>query len=120
MKDSKDLVKAYLSAIESRDFEQARLFLADKNFTYTSPIANYDNADQFIRGISAVGPILEQLTIRSLCMDSSRLITIVDARITLHGYVTRTSALIFELDGGKISGIEAIFDATEYHRMIGS
>jgi hypothetical protein len=117
MNDPRELVKSYLEAVGARDFELARSFLADKGFSYNSPIGVFDDADRFIESISAVGPILEKLTIRHLFAVESEAIAVVDALITLHGYVTRTIAILFNLENGRISTMEAIFDASEYHRM---
>ena len=41
----------------------------------------------------------------------------VDARITLHGYVTRTIAILFHMEQRRITSMEVIFDASEYNKM---
>lgn len=117
MNQLEDLVISYLKAVGARDFELARSFLANDGFSYHSPIADYDDADRFIQSISAVGPILEELTIRRLFTAESEVMTLVDARITLHGYTTRTTAILFHMEQRRITAIEAIFDASEYKKM---
>ena len=117
MNDAEQQVRSYLQALGERDFELARTLLADRGFSYRSPIGNFDNADQFIQTISAVGPILEKLTIRRLFVSEAEVMAIVDTRITLHGYVTRSSAILFRVENGRIRAMDAIFDASEYHKM---
>lgn len=117
MNDAEQQVRSYLRALGERNFELARTFLADDGFSYRSPIGDFDNANHFIQTISAIGPILEKLTIRRLFVSKAEVMTIVDARITLHGYVTRSSAILFHIKNGRIAAMEAIFDASEYHKM---
>ena len=117
MNDAEQLVRSYLQALGERDFELARTLLADRGFSYRSPIADFDDADRFIQSISAIGPILHELSIRRLFASEAEVMAIVDTRITLHGYVTRSSAILFRAENGRIRAMDAIFDASEYHKM---
>lgn len=117
MKSPEQQVRSYLAAIGSRDFDLARSFLADDGFHYSSPIGDFNNADRFIENISAIGPIIEKLTIRRLFVSESEVMVITDVRITLHNYVTRTTAMLCQVENEHIVSIEAIFDASEYHKM---
>ena len=117
MNNAEQQVRSYLEALGERDFELARTLLADRGFSYSSPIGNFNDADQFIQSISAIGPILEKLSIRRLFVSEDEVMTSLDARITLRGYVTRTSAILFRIQNGRIAAMEAIFDASEYHKM---
>lgn len=117
MNHPEELVRSYLKAVGDRDFELARSFLADDGFSYSSPIADFNDADRFIQSISAVGPILEELGIRRLFVAESEVMALVDARITLHGYVTRTIAILFHMEQRRITTMEVIFDASEYNKM---
>ena len=117
MNDAEQLVRSYLQALGERDFELARSLLADRGFSYRSPIGDFDDADRFIQSISAIGPILHELSIRRLFASEAEVMAIVDTRITLHGYVTRSSAILFRTENGRIRAMDAIFDASEYHKM---
>ncbi len=111
------VIKEYLAAIAGHDFKHARSFLAERGFSYLSPIAHFDDADRFIANISALGGILERLEIRQLMVNGSEAVAIVDAVITIRGYLSRTVAILFCVEGGRIRRLEAIFDATDYHKM---
>ncbi|MCB1859042.1 MAG: nuclear transport factor 2 family protein [Gammaproteobacteria bacterium] len=117
MSDTDGVVKAYLHAIAARNFELARSYLCDRGFRYVSPIGNFDNADRFIDNLVAVGSILERLEIRQCMISGNQALAVLDAVITLRGYVSKTIAVLFRVEGGKIRTIEAIFDASDYHRM---
>ena len=82
MATPQEVVEAYLAAISTRDFERAREFLANENFTYSSPIGSFENADQFIHSLFGVGPIIEKLTVRKICSMSGAVLAIVDVLTT--------------------------------------
>lgn len=117
MNETEDVVKAYLEAIGKRNFELARTYLADRRFSYTSPISSFDDADRFIEQISHIGPILQRLEIRRMFSAGLETIAIVDFLIAIEGYVTHTTAILFRTENGKIRFMEAIFDASDYYRM---
>ena len=117
MSDTETLVRSYLSAVAARDFDLARTFLTDREFSYTSPIGSIEDADLFIQNISAAGPILERLDIRKCMVSSTEAVVILDVKTTMFGYVTRPVAMLFYIGEGCIKSIEAIFDASEYNKM---
>ena len=117
MHNTEQHVRSYLRAIGERDFALARKKLADKGFSYKSPIGDYDDADRFIQSISALGAILEDVAIRRLFTSGNEAMAIVDTRISLHGYVTRTIAMLFRVENERITALEVIFDASQYHKM---
>lgn len=117
MSEADTLVKSYLGALAARDFDLARTYLADRGFSYISPIGSFKEADHFIQRMSAIGPILERLDIRRFVVSSNEVIVILDTTITLNGYVSYPSAMLFNVVDGRIKSIEAIFDASDYHKM---
>ena len=117
MNSSIPLVKAYLQAIGRGDFATARTYLDDKVFNYTSPIGDFDSADHFIDNISSIETIMEELTIRHLSATATEVIAVIDIRITLYGYMTRTAVVLCTLNDEKIHTMEVIFDASAYQQM---
>ena len=117
MRETETLVRSYLSAIGARDFDLARTFLADRGFSYTSPIGSIDDADLFIQNISAVGPILERLEIRSCMTANGEAMVLFDVTTTMSNFASNTVAMLVVTEDGSIKSIEAIFDASEYHKM---
>jgi len=117
MSGTETLVKAYLAALAARDFELARTFLADRGFQYTSPITSFDEADRFIQHLSAIGPILDRLVVDQCLTSGSDAIAILDATLAFDGYASYRTAMSFHVAGDRIKAIEAVFDASDYHRM---
>ncbi|MFL6712015.1 MAG: nuclear transport factor 2 family protein [Sulfurifustis sp.] len=112
-----DIVHAYLDAIAARDFQRARSFLSDHDFSTRSPISTFDSADAYVADISRIGPILENIERRKIFVDGEDVCAILD-------YVTRMDqrqvspvAHWFHLARGKITSIESFFDARGYAEM---
>ena len=117
MNEAETLVRSYLAAIATRDFDLARTYLADRDFSYISPIDSFKDAGSFIHRLSAIGPILDRLNIRKCVVSSNEIIVIVDITINLSGYVSYPTAMLFDIADGRIKSIESIFDASDYHRL---
>ena len=117
MSETESLVRTYLAAIAARDFDLARTYLADRGFRYTSPINSFTDPDRFIQSFSALGPILERLVIRRCVVTSNEAIVILDTTLTLNGYISYPSAMLFLVVEGYIKSMEAIFDASDYHKL---
>ena len=117
-KTPEEAVNALFEAFEARDFERARSFLSDETFTYQSPIEAFTNADAFISNISRVGPILERIERCKTFVKGNDVCSVLKVYTTMD---TLDAAMVVQLAtvvDGKITAIEAIFDATEYNRMI--
>ena len=117
MTDPGQLVRSYLEIIASREVEDGRAYLADTDFSYTSPIGNQDNADRLIEDTARFAPIMDSMTIRKLVVDGEDVVVVVDVGVALQEYMTRTAALIFSVKEDRIQRIEAIFDASEYFKL---
>lgn len=116
-KQANEIVHGYLNAIAARDFQRARSFLSDGDFSTRSPISTFNNADAYIADISRIGPILENIERRKMFVDGDDVCAILD-------YVTRMDqrqvspvAHWFRVVNGKIASIESFFDARAYAEM---
>jgi len=113
-----EVVNDLFDAFEARDFERVRSFLSDDAFSYLSPIESFSNADDYIVNISRVGPILERIERCKTFVNGNDVCSILKVHTTMD---TQNAASVVQLTtvvDGKIILMEAIFDATEYNRMI--
>ncbi len=116
-KTPREIADAYLDAIEAREFERARTYLADHNFEYHSPILNSNNPDEFIANVSHVGPILERIDRRRTFADGDEVCQILTF-ITNWSSLTPTDAVQWtKVKDGKIVFIESFFDGRAYREM---
>ena len=113
-----DVVNAFLDAFEARDFERARSFLSDDDFSYRSPIESFNNADDYIVTVSRVGPILERIERCKTFIDGNDVCSILKIHTTMDTLNATPVVELITVVDGKITSMEAIFDATEYNKMI--
>jgi hypothetical protein len=113
-----DVVNALFDAFEARDFERARGFLSDETFSYQSPIESFNNADAFIANISRVGPILERIEHCKTFVKGNDVCSVLKIHTTMDKLNAAQVAQITTVLDGRIIAMEAIFDATEYNKMI--
>ena len=111
-------VSAFIDAIEARDFECARGYLSDKQFSYRSPVSRTDNADDFISIISRIGPILEKIERRKTFADGGDVCSVLNYRTTMEVLKEVPVVQLATVAAGKIIALEAFFDASEYNKMI--
>jgi|LGVF01.1.fsa_nt_gb limonene-1,2-epoxide hydrolase len=113
-----EVVNAFLDAFEARDFGRVRSFLSDHDFSYQSPIESFSNADDYIVTISRVGPILEGIERCKTFVDGNDVCSILKIRTTMDTLDATPVVELITVVDGKITSMEAIFDATEYNKMI--
>mgnify|MGYP001826212800 FL=1 len=112
-------VENYLEALAARDFAMARSLLADSGFDYSSPIARFDDADQFAGSMEAVGAILHDIRIVHRFVAGNVVCHVLDVTVSITDYRTRRVVQIARVKDAKIAGLEMIFDASEFRRMFG-
>lgn len=112
------LVERYLDALAQRDFTAVRNHLADTGFRYTSPIAQFDDPDDFVASMMGVGAILHRIDIVHRFHDNDLVCHVLDVAVNLETRRTRRVVELARVRDGRIAGIDVIFDATEFHRMI--
>jgi limonene-1,2-epoxide hydrolase len=115
--DAARTVEGHLRAVAARDFDRARTYLADRGFSYRSPLSRHADADQFIADISRVWPILEGIDVRRTFADGDAVCTILDYRVRPSSLQIVPVAQLARVSGGRIVELEAIFDASDYRRM---
>jgi limonene-1,2-epoxide hydrolase len=111
-------VAAFIDAIEARDFERARDYLSDTQFSYRSPVSMTDDADTFIALVSRIGPILERIERRRTFVDGGDVCSILHYRTTMESLKDVAVVQLATVAEGKIVSLEVFFDASEYNKMI--
>ena len=117
-KKPEEVVSALFDAFEVRDFGLARTFLSEDGFSYQSPIESFTNADAYISNISRVGQILKRIERCKTFVNGNEVCSVLKVHTTMDTLNAAPVALLTTVLDGKIASMEAIFDATEYNKMI--
>jgi hypothetical protein len=115
--DPLSVVEDFLAAGDAFDYERARTFLADSGFSFQSPIARFDSADDFIQYSALAGGIVQSIERRRAFADGPDVCHFLTYRIQISEKQSVEVAQWAQVSGGRIVRIEAIFDATAYRML---
>jgi hypothetical protein len=110
-------VRQYFEAVAARDFELARSYLGDGEFSYASPLGTFTSADAFIADLWRVGPILESVELRRVFVDGDTVCSILNFRTSMPDLQIVPAAHLATVKAGKIVAVEVFFDASHYLKM---
>jgi ketosteroid isomerase-like protein len=113
------VVDGYLGAMAARDTALARSYLADADFEYISPIANFHSADEFTENMGGAAAILHNVGVAHRFTEDGVVCHVLDVTVNMTGYQTQRVVQLARVRDGKIIRLEVIFDASEFNRMIG-
>lgn len=111
------MVDAFIAACARFDYERARALLADSGFEYVSPISRFDSADTFIEHVALTGGIVLSVSTRKVFVDGEDICHFLTYQIQLSDKLSVAAVQWARLREGRISRIETLFDASEYHNL---
>lgn len=115
--DPLSIVDAYLAAQAARDFEAMRDLLAEQGFSYRSPIAVFDRADDFIQYAAVSSGIIIDREIRKVFVDGNDICHFMTYRIQISEKLAVEAAHWSHVQEERIQRIEAVFDASAYREL---
>jgi len=117
MKSTRDIINAFLDAVENRDFDQALSFLSAEGFSYRGPIDHFEDPEAFIQDISSIGSILKRIERRRVFIEGNEACVIANYHTTMEDLKTTRVAHWIRLENSKITNVESFFDVRAYARM---
>lgn len=111
------VVEAYFAALGAYDFGRMRALLADRGFSFHSPIATFDSADLFIQYSSHMGGIIQSLEVRKAFVDGPDVCQFLTYHIQISEKRTVDAVQWSHVEHGRILRIEALYDASIYREM---
>ena len=115
--DPLSVVEAYFAALSAYDFGGMRALLADRGFSFHSPIATIDSADLFIQYSAHMGGIIQSLEVRKVFVDGPDVCQFLTYRIQISEKRTVEVAQWSHVENGRIQRIESLYDASIYREM---
>jgi hypothetical protein len=114
--NTRQLVETYHRAWTTGDFAAARACLAD-NLDFKGSIDTFNTADAFVAALRNFAGMLRHVTLVSACFDQDGAALLYDCDTPTPAGVIR-SAEFFKTQGGKISEIRLVFDASELRKLM--
>ena len=117
MSSASEVVESYRAALGRGDFGGARQLMQD-DMTFQGPLDTFNTADQYLEASRRLASIIQRIELKKLFVDG-------DDVCVLYEMVTNTpagTAFIaewYQVKGGKIAYIRAVFDARPFAAMFG-
>jgi hypothetical protein len=113
----RELVEDYLAARAAHDHDAARRLLADQGFSFRSPVANFDSADEFDNWVVLSGGIIQGINIRQVFTDGADVCHILTYHYQLSEKESADLVHWARVREGRIERIEAFFDSLRYRAL---
>ena len=115
--DTRQLIEAYHNAWTTGDFATARHCLAD-NLDFKGSIDTFQRADDFLEALKRFKGMLREVRLIKSSFDHDGGALLYDCDTATPAGVIRTSEF-FSVNGGVITEIRLVFDATELRKLMG-
>src|SRR5437868_4093524 len=110
-----DVVRRFQSAMSTRDTASARALLAD-DLHFKGPIDEFHRADDYIAALSRLATIVKGMENVRMFADGDRVAVFYDL-VTNTPAGTSATAEIYTVSRGRITELQAIFDARPFAAM---
>jgi len=113
----REIVESYQAALGKGDFVTARTLMQD-NMTFQGPLDTFNTADQYLESLKRLASIIQRIDLKKVFVDG-------DDVCVLYDMVTNTpagTAFIvewYQVKGGKIASMRAVFDARPFAVLFG-
>ena len=111
------IVEAFLVAQDRFDFERARGLLADRGFSFRSPVMCFDSADHLIQYTAHSSGIVQSVEVRKVFVDGPDVCHFLTYRIQISEKLAVDVAQWAHVEDGRIQRLEAVFDASLYRDL---
>jgi SnoaL-like protein len=115
--NASEIVESYREALGKGDFTTARKLMQD-NMTFQGPFDTFSKADDYLESLRRLASIIQRIDLKKVFVDG-------DDVCVLYDMVTNTpagTAFIvewYQVKGGKIASLRAVFDARPFAALFG-
>ena len=112
-----EIVESYRAALGQGDFATARTLMQD-DMTFQGPFDTFNTADQYLEATRRLASVIQRIDLKKVFVDG-------DDVCVLYEMVTNTSAGTafiaewYQVKGGKIAALRAVFDARPFAALFG-
>ena len=114
---AREIVESYREALGKGDFATARSLMQD-NMTFEGPIDTFSKADDYLESNKKLASIIQRIDLKKVFVDGDDVCVLYDM-VTNTPAGTAFIAEWYQVKGGKIAYIRAVFDARPFAAMFG-
>ncbi|MBV1857835.1 MAG: nuclear transport factor 2 family protein [Nannocystaceae bacterium] len=118
MTTTQEIVTAFYSRIEARDFDSLRSMLHD-DLDFEGPVEGSDSADAFVAAVAKMSSLTEGFDVLHLFVDGERACCVFDL-VTATPIGNSPVAEYFQVRDGRIASIRSHYDSRPWLALTGS
>src|SRR5438876_8138434 len=112
-----EIIKSYQAALGKGDFTTARKLMQD-NMTFQGPLDTFNKADDYLEALKRLASIIQHIDLKKVFVDGDDVCVLYDM-VTNTPAGTAFIAEWYQVKGGKIAYMRAVFDAGPFAVMFG-
>jgi len=112
-----EIVESYRTALGKGDFALARYLMQD-NMIFEGPLDTFNKADDYLESLKRLYSIIQRIDLKKVFVDGDDVCRL-DEMVTNTPAGTAFIAEWYQVRGGKIAYIRAVFDARPFAALFG-
>jgi hypothetical protein len=112
-----EIVESYRAALGQGDFATARTLMQD-DMTFKGPFDTFNTADQYLEATRRLASIIQRIDLKKVFVDGDDVCVLYDM-VTNTPAGTAFIAEWYQVKGGKIATLRAVFDARPFAALFG-
>src|SRR5216683_3396476 len=117
MSSASEVVESYRAALGKGDFATARTLMQD-NMTFQGPLDTFTTADQYLEASKRLASIIQRIDVKKTFVDGNDVCVLYEM-VTNTPAGTAFIAEWYQVEGGKIAALSAVFDARPFAALFG-
>jgi hypothetical protein len=115
--NAREIVESYRAALGKGDFATARTLMQD-NMTFQGPLDTFTTADQYLEASRRLASIIQRIDLKKVFVAGEDVCVLYDM-VTNTPAGTAFIAEWYQVRGGKIAALHAVFDARPFAALFG-
>ena len=115
--NAREIVERYQAALGKGDFATARTLMQD-TMTFQGPLDTFNTADQYLESLKRLASIIQRIDLKKVFVDGDDVCVLYDM-VTNTPAGTAFIAEWYQVSGGKIASLRAVFDARPFAPLFG-
>ena len=117
MTSALEIVESYRAALGRGDFGAARQLMHD-DMTFQGPLDTFTTADQYLEASKRLATIIQRIDVKKMFVDGDDVCVLYDM-VTNTPAGTAFIAEWYQVKGGRIAALRAVFDARPFAALFG-
>ena len=117
MNSASEVIESYREALGRGDFSTARQLMHD-DMTFQGPLDTFTTADQYLEASRKLASIIQRIEVKKTFVDGDDVCVLYEM-VTYTPAGTAFIAEWYQVRGGRIAALRAVFDARPFAALFG-